>query len=122
MTLGAKLVLVRKGHERTVDLDQFYTADVIMPHGMEPHELLKNIIIPLNNAQSAYNRLAYRSAIDYPVVFAGVLLRPSDAQKDKIDETRIVVGTMDRAPLFLAQASSSLKGKNLDFCDCHPKE
>ena len=121
MALGAKLVLIRKGQERTVDLDQFYTADGIMPHGMEPHELLKEIIIPLNSAQSAYKRLAYRSAIDYPFVCAGVLLKPSDSQKDQIDEARIVVGAMGRAPLFLAQASSSLKGKNLDDTDAFQK-
>jgi len=121
MALGAKLVLIRKDHERTVDLDQFYTADGIMPHGMEPHELLKEIIIPLNRAQSAYKRLAYRSAIDYPIVCAGVLLKPSDSQKDPIDEARIVVGAMGRAPLFLAQASSSLKGKNLDDTDAFQK-
>ncbi len=117
MALGAKLVLISKGQERTVDLDQFYTADGIMPHGMEPHELLKEIIIPLNNAQSAYKRLAYRSAIDYPIVCAGVLLRPSDAQKDQIHEARIVVGAISRAPLFLAQAASSLIGKKLDDTD-----
>ena len=121
MALGAKLVLIRKGHERTVDLDQFYTADGIMPHGMEPHELLKEIIIPLNSAQSAYKRLAYRSAIDYPFVCAGVLLKPSDSQKDQIDKARIVVGAMGRAPLFLAQASSSLKGKTLDDYDAFQK-
>ena len=121
MALGAKLVLVSKGNERAVDLDQFYTADGIIPHGMESHELLKEIIIPLNRAQSAYKRLAYRSAIDYPIVCAGVLLRPSDSKKDQIDEARIVVGAMGRAPLFLAQASSSLKGKNLDDTDAFQK-
>jgi len=121
MALGAKLVLIRKGNERTVDLDQFYTADGIMPHAMESHELLQEIIIPLNNAQSAYKRLAYRSAIDYPIVCAGVLLRPSDTQKDQIHEARIVVGAISRAPLFLAQASSSLKGKKLDDTDAFQK-
>ena len=117
MALGAQLVLISKDQERTVDLDQFYTADGIMPHAMEPHELLKEIIIPLDSAQSAYKRLAYRSAIDYPIVCAGVLLRPSDAQKDQIHEARIVVGAISRAPLFLAQAASSLTGKKLDDTD-----
>lgn len=121
MALGAKLVLLSKGEERTVDLDNFYTADGIMPHDMEPHELLKEIIIPINGARSAYKRLAYRSAIDYPIVCAGVLVRPSGSQKDRIDEARIVVGAMGRAPLFLAQASSSLKGKKLDDTDAFKK-
>lgn len=121
MALGAKLVLIGKGQERTVDLDQFYTADGITPHQMESHELLKEIIIPLNNAASAYKRLAYRSAIDYPIVCAGVLLRPSDAQKNRIDEARIVVGAISRAPLLLTQAASSLIGKNLGDHDAFQK-
>ncbi len=114
MALGAKLVLIRKDGERTVDLDQFYTADGIMPHQMESHELLKEIIVPISHAASAYERLSYRSAIDYPIVCAGVLLKTSQEQKDQIEEARIVVGAMGRAPLFLAQASSLLKGKTLE--------
>jgi len=121
MALGAKLVLLSKGQERTVDLDNFYTADGITPHDIQSNELLKDIIIPINGARSAYKRLAYRSAIDYPIVCAGVLVRPSDSQKDRIDEARIVVGAMGRAPLFLAQASSSLKGKKLDDTDAFKK-
>ena len=117
MALGAKLVLINKETERTVDLDQFYTADGIMPHAMEPHELLKEIIIPYRNARSSYQRLAYRSAIDYPIVCAGVLLKPAETEKNKIEDARIVVGAMGRAPLFLAQESSLLVGKNLDDTD-----
>ena len=121
MALGAKITLVRKGGERTMDLTDFYTTDGIMPFSMESHELLREIIIPIQGGSSAYKRLAYRSAIDYPIVCAGVLLKPSDSQKDQIDEARIVVGAMGRAPLFLAQASSSLKGKKLDDTDAFKK-
>jgi len=113
MAIGANLTLAQKGGERTVDLDNFYTTDGIMPFAMESHELLKEIAIPIQGAKSAYKRLAYRSAIDYPIVCAGVLLKPSDTDKNKIADARIVVGAMGRAPLFLAKASSSLKGKNL---------
>ncbi len=119
MALGAKITLVRKGGERTVDLTDFYTTDGIMPFAMESHELLKEIIIPIQGGSSAYKRLSYRSAIDYPIVCAGVLLKPS--QKDEIREARIVVGAMGRSPLFLAQASSSLKGKKLTDTDAFKK-
>ncbi len=112
MALGARLVLVSKGHERTVALTDFYTTDGIMPFAMEPQELLKEIIIPADGAKSSYQRLAYRSAIDYPIVCAGVLLKASE-KKDFIEEARIVVGAMGRSPLFLAKESSSLKGKAL---------
>jgi 4-hydroxybenzoyl-CoA reductase beta subunit len=110
MALGAKLGIVSKRNEKTVDLADFYTNDGIVPFAMESHELLKEIIIPVKGGSSAYQRLAYRSAIDYPIVCAGVLLGVTD---NKIDEARIVVGAMGRSPLFLAQASSSLNGKDL---------
>jgi len=119
MALGAKITLARKGGERTVDLVDFYTADGIMPFAMESHELLKEIIIPMQGAQSAYKRLAYRSAIDYPIVCAGVLLKSS--KKNEIREVRIVVGAMGRSPLFLVRASSSLKGKKLTDMDAFKK-
>ncbi len=109
MALGAGIILAQKTGERTVDLADFYTTDGIMPFACESHELLKEIIIPVRGAQSAYQRLAYRSAIDYPIVCAGVLLKPS--LKNEIEDARIVVGAMGRSPLFLAKASASLKGK-----------
>ncbi|MBU8909974.1 MAG: FAD binding domain-containing protein [Desulfobacterales bacterium] len=121
MALGAGITLARKGGERTIDLADFYTTDGIMPFAIESHELLKEIIIPVQGAKSAYTRLAYRSAIDYPIVCAGVLLKPSDTQKDKIDEARIVVGAIARSPLFLVRESSSLKGKNLNDTDAFKK-
>jgi 4-hydroxybenzoyl-CoA reductase beta subunit len=111
MALDARLVLVSKGNERTVSLTDFYTTDGIQPFAMEPTELLTEIIIPASGGASAYHRLAYRSAIDYPIVCAGVLLKPSPAQKDTIGEARIVVGAMARSPLFLAKESAELKGK-----------
>ena len=111
MALDARLVLASKGHERTVALTDFYTTDGIHPFAMEPQELLTEIIIPASGGASAYHRLAYRSAIDYPIVCAGVLLKPSTAKKDTIEEARIVVGAMARSPLFLAKESSELKGK-----------
>ncbi len=114
MALGAKLTLISKNHERTVDLAYFYTTDGILPFAMESNELLKEIIIPVGANNSSYHRLAYRSAIDYPIVCAGVCIKSS---AKKIVEARIVVGAMGRSPLFLAQASSFLSGKELSDTD-----
>jgi CO/xanthine dehydrogenase FAD-binding subunit len=114
MALGTRLVLTSKDRERTVDLADFYTEDGIRPFAMESNELLKEISIPLLRGQSAYQRLAYRSAIDYPVVSAGVFLKSDPAQKETIDDARIVVGAMGRSPLYLARVSSALKGKSFN--------
>lgn len=121
MALGAKIVLASKGHERTVDLANFYTTDGIMPFAMESHELLKEIIVLAEGGSSAYQRLAYRSAIDYPIVCAGVLLKLSAARKNIIDDARIVVGAIGRSPLFLAREASSLRGKKLTDTEAFKK-
>ncbi|MDY6793136.1 MAG: FAD binding domain-containing protein [Thermodesulfobacteriota bacterium] len=121
MAVDASITLTTKGGKRTVKLADFYTADGIMPFAMESHELLEEIIIPIQGGSSAYKRLAYRSAIDYPIVCAGVLLKPSASRKNEIDDARIVVGAMGRSPLLLAQASSSLKGKKLTDTDAFKK-
>lgn len=112
MALDARLVLVNVDGERTVELNKFYTADGMAPFAMENNELLKEIVIPVKSGVSAYQRLAYRSAIDYPIVCAAVALQLSGTT---IDEARVVVGAMGRSPLSLAQASSSLI--NVDISD-----
>ncbi len=116
MALGANITLASKGNIRQVELDNFYTTDGIMPFAMESHELLTEISIPKTEGKSAYKRLAYRSAIDYPIVCAGVLLEFDDPNQKsgKIVRARIVVGAMGRAPLLLANAASKLKGKDLN--------
>jgi 4-hydroxybenzoyl-CoA reductase subunit beta len=112
MALGAGLTLAGKDNKREVELANFYTTDGIMPFAMESQELLTEISIPKTNGESAYKRLAYRSAIDYPIVCAGVLLESDNS--DKIVRARIVVGAMGRAPLLLANAASKLKGKDMN--------
>jgi 4-hydroxybenzoyl-CoA reductase beta subunit len=121
MALDARLVLAGKGHERTVALTDFYTTDGIQPFAMEPTELLKEIIIPVEGGKSSYQRLAFRSAIDYPIVCAGVLLKADAGKKDTIGEARIVVGAMARSPLFLAKESAELKGKSFTDMEAFQK-
>jgi 4-hydroxybenzoyl-CoA reductase beta subunit len=116
MALGANITLASKGNIRQVELDNFYTTDGIMPFAMESHELLTEISIPKTDGKSAYKRLAYRSAIDYPIICAGVLLESDNTNQKsgKIVRARIVVGAMGRAPLLLANAASKLKGKEMN--------
>lgn len=114
VALDASLVLISKGGDRTVKLADFYTSDGITPFAMEPHELLKEIVIPITATASAYERLAYRSAIDYPIVCAAAAITASNGI---VDSARISVGSMGRSPLYLAHISSSLKGKALTDTD-----
>ncbi|MFO7990330.1 MAG: FAD binding domain-containing protein [Desulfotignum sp.] len=115
MALDAQLVLNSTRGERRVALDAFYSTDGIHPFDMQPDELLTQIDIPVvPGAVSAYERLSFRSAIDYPIVCAGVRLVPDPDDSGCIGSARIVVGAMGRSPLFLAQVSLSLTGVAFD--------
>lgn len=115
MALDAQMILNSTRGERRVALDAFYTTDGIHPFDMQPDELLTQIDIPVvPGAVSAYQRLSYRSAIDYPIVCAGVRLVPDPDDAGRIGSARVVVGAMGRAPLFLAKVSQSLAGAGFD--------
>jgi 4-hydroxybenzoyl-CoA reductase beta subunit len=115
MALDAQLTLVSPHGERQVALDAFYTTDGIHPFDMQRDELLTRIDIPvLPGTVSAYHRLSFRSAIDYPIVCAGVRLVPDPDDTRAIGSARIVVGAMGRSPLPLAQVSRSLAGVAFD--------
>ncbi len=115
MALDGHLILNSTRGERRVALDAFYTTDGIHPFDMQPDELLIKIDIPVvPGAVSAYQRLSYRSAIDYPIVCAGVRLVPDPDDAGCIGSARIVVGAMGRSPLFLAKVSQSLAGMRFD--------
>ena len=110
MALDAELVMVSKGGERRLGVADLYTNDGIRPFAIESHELLKEIVIPTGANASAYQRLAYRSAIDYPIVSAGTAITASEGS---VNKARIAVGAIGRSPLYLVQASALLKGKAL---------
>ena len=118
MALDAGLIIAGKGNTRQVNLDNFYTTDGITPFAIKSHELLTTMTIPKHKGKSAYKRLAYRSAIDYPIVCAGVLLDSDNTNNtnntNKITKARIVVGAMGRSPLLLKNAASKLKGKDIN--------
>jgi CO/xanthine dehydrogenase FAD-binding subunit len=82
------------------------------PLTLEPGEILTYIHIPISGsgASSVYKRLAYRSAIDYPIVSVGVSIQTDAAI---IKTARIAVGSMSRAPLLLNQVARLLEGNSI---------
>jgi 4-hydroxybenzoyl-CoA reductase beta subunit len=110
IALKATVTLRRKGETRTIALVDLYSARGEQPLAVAPDELLTEIQVPIPGPGNghAYRRLSYRSAIEYPAVAVGASVTTSD---HTIQDARIVVGAISNAPLLLAQASESLKGK-----------
>lgn len=111
MALNAQVVLRCKGGQRTVPLQECYSARGESPHTLAADEMLTEIWIPKPEpgSGSAYERLAFRSAIDYPVVCVGVGIRVSAR---KIEAARLVVGAIGSAPLVVAAAAGALAGRS----------
>jgi len=82
------------------------------PLSLHNSELLTEISIPLpgSGCGSAYRRLTFRAAIDYPIVAAAACVQIGDG---RIAEARIVVGAIGSGPLYLVTASNGLKGKKV---------
>lgn len=116
IALDAKVTLSRAEGERTIPLADLYSTIGEQPLAIGPDELLAEIQIPIPppDSGSAYHRLSFRSAIDYPIASAGVYV---ETENGKIRKARIVIGAISRAPLFLPQP-----GKRLEGCDVSDTE
>ena len=112
VALNATAVLSRTEGERTIPLIDLYSTVGELPLAMGPDELLSEIHVPIppRNSGSAYHRLSFRGAIDYPIASAGVYV---ETENGKIKKARIVVGAISRAPLLLTQPGKNLEGGDI---------
>jgi len=112
IALNARVSLQSTRGEREMPLMDLYSNIGDHPLTLSDDDLLTRINIPLPapGSSSAYKRLAYRSAIDYPIVCAAASLESSDML---ITGARIVVGAVGRAPLLLPQVADILVGSPL---------
>jgi CO/xanthine dehydrogenase FAD-binding subunit len=78
---------------------------------LRPEELVTEIQIPLpgDGDGSSFQKLTYRSAIDFALVSSAVWL---SLDGDHISSARIVVGGAGASPLPLKEAAETLLGKD----------
>ncbi len=113
MALQAKVVLRSTQGLRVLGLEEFFTMKGEAPLDLAPNEILTEIRLPLGpfQATSAYERISYRSAIDFPVASAAAWIH---SHKGTIEKARIAVGCMGNAPLLILQAGEHLEGRSLE--------
>jgi len=113
MALQARVTLRNSQGLRDLSLEELFTMKGETPLDLAPNEILTQIRLPMDRpgGASAYERIAYRSAIDFPVASAGVWL---ESEGGTISKARIAVGCMGNAPLLILQAGESLEGRPLE--------
>lgn len=111
ITLRAKVTLVSRQGERTIDLDQFYADDGMSYLTRKPGELLANVSIPDSSGwKSTYWKLRRRGSFDFPVLSVAAAVKVS---KGIVEEARIVLGSVASRPLWQKEAGEILRGKKL---------
>ncbi len=109
--LSAEAVLKKKSGMRTLPLGEFFTGTGEHPHAVETDELLTELRLPPPppGSRNAYQKLAWRSAVDFPLVSAAVSVT---VEKGEIAGATVVLGAAAAMPLTVVAAGKALVGKS----------
>jgi 4-hydroxybenzoyl-CoA reductase beta subunit len=119
MGLGATVVLNSAKGKRTLPIEDFFTGKGEAPFAAASDELVTEIQIPVpgEGEGNSFQKLTYRSAIDYALVSATAWLA---VKKGTISIARLAIGGAGASPLLLKETSDKLVGK--DVHDRHAVE
>lgn len=108
LCLGAKVVCLGKGGERTIELDQFFLGP--SSTSLRPGELVKEIRVPpvMTGTCGAYLKLSPRGRMDLAVVGVAAVV-----QRDHgvFGDVRIGLGAVAPTPLRARKAEQRLRGE-----------
>lgn len=108
VAMDAEAVIRSKAGERTIPLAELYSSVGEHPLTLADDEMLTEIRVPMPSfgIGTAFEKLTYRSAIDYAIVSAAALVHK---EGDRILKTRLVIGAVARAPLAVPAAEGILQ-------------
>ena len=113
MALGCDVVVASSEEKRALPIEEFFTGKGESPFAVTPKELVLEIRVrvPGQGAGSSFQKISYRSAIDFALVSAAVSVT---VMERKLGSVRIAVGGAGAAPLLLKEAAATLVGKAVD--------
>jgi len=109
--IGARLRLVSRDGERTIEARELFARDGIRYLTRRPDEILTTVDLPpVDGWRTAYRKLRRREAFDFPVLGVALALR---FEKDLVAEARVWLGAVSEAPLEAGEAAKALAGRPL---------
>jgi 4-hydroxybenzoyl-CoA reductase beta subunit len=110
IAMDAQIVVKSKNETRTMPLEELYSYVGERPFTLADNEMLTEIHVPgpAPGAGSAFEKLTYRSSIDYALVSAGVFVQTDGEQTLR---ARLVIGAVARGPLSIATVEKTLKSR-----------
>ncbi len=102
-----------KTSKRTVKAEDFFLVDVCKTTVLDTDEIVTEIQLPApgDNTASAFNKVAIRKSIDFPIVNCAVRLTSSDG---RISDARICLNAVHITPYRALEAERSVVGKEVD--------
>ncbi|MEK7799019.1 MAG: xanthine dehydrogenase family protein subunit M [Acidobacteriota bacterium] len=109
---GARLHLVSKKGERTLEARDLYKRDGIHYLTKRPGEILAGITLPPAAARlrSSYRKLRRREAFDFPVLGVAACVR---LDGDVVADARLWLGAVSMAPVEAVASQAALTGRPL---------
>ncbi len=113
--LGAELVLIHRGSERVVALDDFYPG--FRRTILQPDELIREIRVPVmqTNQRGLFLRLGLRLAQAISVIDFAIVLTFDDAV---VTDARVTLGSLAPTIVHAHTVETYLQGKHLDEAVC----
>ena len=111
--LSAQLTIAGIGGKRSIPVSEFFTGKGESPFNLMPEEIVTEIRLPLPWApiSGSYQRLSFRSAVDFPLVNAACV---AILDKGKVESFRAVLSATGPAPIMLKELESAVKGQAPD--------
>lgn len=111
IALGAKATLFGSGGAREVAVKDFFAAprsNNDRENVLRPTEILTEIVVPAAAGRNATYEVRQRTALDWPLVAAAVVLKLSGKN---VSDARVVLGHVAPTPWPSPEAEEVLKGK-----------
>lgn len=111
MALGAELIVSRRGGERVIALDDFYTG--FRRTALQPDELIREIRIPAmtDKQRGLFLKLGLRRAQAISVIDFAIILTFNN---DEIAAARVTLGSLAPTVVHAHKLETYLQGKRLD--------
>jgi 4-hydroxybenzoyl-CoA reductase subunit beta len=112
LSLRARVRLVGPGGERVLPLEDLYANDGIGYLTKSPDEVLTEVLLdPMPGWSSTYWKLRRRGSFDFPVLSVAAAARFAGGRR--VEEARIVLGSVASRPLSATDAAALLAGREL---------
>jgi 4-hydroxybenzoyl-CoA reductase subunit beta len=109
--LSAQLTIAGSGGTRSIPVGEFFTGKGESPFNLMPEEIVTEIRLPIpwGPTSWSYQRLSFRSAVDFPYINAAAT---AIIENGKVESFRAVLAAAGPAPVILKELETAVKGRS----------